>query len=60
MFIQFESIAKTEFETIYNCKVLPTGLFVDLNLPFLSTSPDGLIGDDAIVQIKCPYLAKDF
>ncbi|KAL4083865.1 hypothetical protein QTP88_029181 [Uroleucon formosanum] len=57
--IQFESIAKTEFETMYNLKVLPAGLFVDFNLPFLAASPDGLIGNDAIIEIKCPYSAKD-
>jgi len=45
---------------MYNCKVLPAGLFVDFNLPFLAASPDGLIGNDAIIEIKCPYSAKDF
>lgn len=58
--IQFESIAKTEFETMYNLKVLPAGLFVDFNLPFLAASPDGLIGNDAIIEIKYPYSTKDF
>lgn len=58
--IQFESIAKTEFETMYNCKVLPAGLFIDFKLPFLAASPDGLIGNDGIIEIKCPYSAKDF
>lgn len=62
--IQFESIAKPrakpKFETMYNLKVLPTSLFVDFNLPFLAASPDGLIENDAIVEIKCPYSAKDF
>jgi len=45
---------------MYNLKVLPTSLFVDFNLPFLAASPDGLIENDAIVEIKCPYSAKDF
>lgn len=44
---------------MYNLKVLPAGLFVDFNLPFLAASPDGLIGNDAIIEIKCPYSAKD-
>ena len=35
------------------------GLFVDLNLPYLAASPDGLIGDDSIIEIKCPISIKD-
>ncbi|KAF0760963.1 Exonuclease [Aphis craccivora] len=45
--IQFESIAKPEFETMYNLKVLPASLFVDFNLSFLAASLDGLIENDA-------------
>ena len=45
---------------MYNCKVLPAGLFVDFNLPFLAATSDSLIGNDAIIEIKCPYSAKDF
>lgn len=35
--------------------VIKCGLFVDLDKSFLAASPDGLIGDDAIIEIKCPY-----
>jgi hypothetical protein len=28
-------------------------------LPFLATKPDGLIGDDSIIEIKCPFSIKD-
>jgi len=45
---------------MYNCKVFPAGLFIDLNLPFLVASPAGLIGNYAIIEFKCPYSAKDF
>jgi hypothetical protein len=40
-------------------KILPSGLFVDMNLPFLAASPDGIIGDDSLVEIKCPASAKE-
>ncbi|KAF0766756.1 Exonuclease [Aphis craccivora] len=40
--IKFESIAKTEFDTMHNCKILLGGLFIDFNLLFLAASPDYL------------------
>jgi len=45
---------------MYNCKVVPVGLFIDFDLPFLAASPDCIIGNDAIIEIKYPYSAKDF
>lgn len=27
-------------------------------IPFLGASPDGLIGDDGIIEIKCPFAAR--
>ncbi|XP_035211258.1 uncharacterized protein LOC118185502 [Stegodyphus dumicola] len=35
------------------------GLFIDPANPFLCTSPDGLIGDIGLVEVKCPYSARD-
>lgn len=40
-------------------KVLPAGLFLDGEFNFLACSPDGLIKDQDILEIKCPYSAKD-
>ncbi|CAG9792585.1 unnamed protein product [Diatraea saccharalis] len=37
--------------------ITPCGLFIDEELPFLGASPDGLCGDDTIVEIKCPITA---
>ena len=39
--------------------VEPCGLFVDLDLPFLAASPDGLVRDDAVVEVKCPYTGRN-
>lgn len=33
------------------------GLFIDMELPYLAATPDGLLGEDAIVEIKCPSAA---
>lgn len=37
-----------------NLDINPTGIWLT-NSGFLGASPDGLIGDDTIVEIKCPY-----
>ena len=37
-----------------NC-VIPCGLFVRPDYSYLAATPDGLVGDNAIVEVKCPY-----
>ena len=29
------------------------------NAPYLARSPDGLVGDDGLVEVKCPYTPRD-
>ncbi|KAG8227302.1 hypothetical protein J437_LFUL004851 [Ladona fulva] len=36
-------------------RVTPAGLFIDEDKPYLAATPDGLIGEDGVVEIKCPY-----
>lgn len=55
---QMESVAIAQLECDYHLKVQPNGLFVDSEKPWLGASPDGLVGDDTIVEIKCPYVAQ--
>jgi hypothetical protein len=38
-----EVIAKKQLEAQLKIKILPSGLFVDIKLPFLAASPDGSI-----------------
>jgi len=35
------------------------GLFVDKHKTFLAASPDGLVEEDSIVEVKCPYKIVD-
>ncbi|KAF0756825.1 Alkaline nuclease [Aphis craccivora] len=35
------------------------GLIIDANFPYLATSLDGIVDDDFIVEIKCPFGVKD-
>jgi len=56
--ISHENIAKENLENVLKRKIEVVGLFVDSNLPFLAASPDGLILNDSLVEIKCPASAK--
>ncbi|CAH2088145.1 unnamed protein product [Euphydryas editha] len=38
-------------------QISPCGLFIDSEIPFLAATPDGIIGNDTIVEIKCPLSA---
>ncbi|XP_060853394.1 uncharacterized protein LOC132931411 [Rhopalosiphum padi] len=54
-----EHEARKKLEEIIKLDVQLSGLVIDTNFPYLAASPDGLVGDHAIVEIKCPYTAKD-
>lgn len=53
-----EDIARKSIESALNINIKHCGLFIDSEVPFLGASPDGLIGDDGIVEIKCPFAAR--
>lgn len=51
--INYEPVAKKIYETVWGVKVDDTGY-----IPHLINqggSPDGLVGDDGIIEIKCPF-----
>ncbi|XP_076280094.1 uncharacterized protein LOC143208964 [Lasioglossum baleicum] len=56
---QNEAAALAEFSTKENVKIEDCGLFIDASLRYLGASPDGLIGDDGIVEVKCPKTAEN-
>jgi putative phage-type endonuclease len=54
-----ESVAVAEFmettgRTVHNC-----GLFIAKEYPFLAASPDGIIDSTHVVEVKCPFSARD-
>jgi hypothetical protein len=57
---QHEADAIRLYQKTKNCKVLQSGMFVSLEHGFLGASPDGVIGEDGLVEVKCPWSAKDF
>lgn len=54
-----EKHAIKAFENQYGLIVEECGLFVDFEFPYLAASPDGLIGTADIIEVKCPYAARD-
>ncbi|GFU76154.1 yqaJ domain-containing protein [Trichonephila clavipes] len=50
-----EEIARKQHEREYSTEVKICSLFVDKDKPFLCASPDGLVGEDGLIEIKCPY-----
>lgn len=51
---EFESKAREAYECLSGHFVTETGFWVHDLLPWLGASPDGLIGGDGLVEIKCP------
>jgi putative phage-type endonuclease len=54
-----EERARMELEAVENISIQPCGLFIDEEYPFLGATPDGIVGDHGIVEIKCPSSAAE-
>ena len=48
-----ESEAKKLYTLLYNEDVSEVGFVINDEFPFCGVSPDGLIGDDRVVEVKC-------
>jgi len=46
-------------EATCNLKTIECSLFVCVEHPYLGSTPDALVDDDALVEIKCPYKGRD-
>lgn len=55
-----EDVALRCFEDVTGFTVKKCGLFIDESKPFVAASPDGVLeSQDALVEVKCPFTAKD-
>lgn len=54
---KYEIYAIRKFEIMKKCKTFECGLFASLKYPFLASSPDRLVNDQYVVEVKCPYSA---
>jgi putative phage-type endonuclease len=55
--IDHEPIARAMYETHLNCDVDQVGFILHPELKMTGASPDGLVGDKGLVEIKCPNTA---
>ncbi|XP_064465681.1 uncharacterized protein LOC135377293 [Ornithodoros turicata] len=53
-----EPIAIAKLQDELGVTVSPCGLVVDQEFAYLAATPDGLVGDDTVVEVKCPYSAR--
>jgi len=49
-----EPLARCQYEVLNNVWVIETGLVDHPKIKSLAASPDGLVGDDGLLEIKCP------
>lgn len=49
-----EPVARTMYEFMRNATVTEVGLVLHPTIDMACASPDGLVGDDGLVEIKCP------
>lgn len=54
----YESKAISSFEAYTGLKVKRCGLFVCVHMPYLGASPDGLVSNDSVIEVKCPYTGR--
>lgn len=52
--LEQEPFARAAYEIQENVLVEPCGFVLHPELEFFGCSPDGLVGDDGMIQIKCP------
>lgn len=55
---EHEAAEKSDVEKEWDNKVQKCGLFIHPEHFYLGAIPDGLIGDDGLLKIKCPVSVK--
>ena len=55
----YESIAIKEYQRVSGNHVSECGTFVKPEHPFVASSPDGIVSDDLLIEVKCPFLSRD-
>ena len=58
--LESEPKAIVKYEIATKTRVSPTGFWVNPEFPFLGCSPDGLVGNDTVVEIKALKIFKQY
>lgn len=53
--IEIEPEARSMYSMITGADVIESGIVTNSDIPGVGASVDGLVGDDALVEIKCPH-----
>ena len=56
---RYESLVVEKYEDLTNTKTRECGLFVSAQNPMLGASPDRIVNDKLLVEVKCPYVARN-
>ncbi|CAM1154303.1 Uncharacterised protein r2_g4267 [Pycnogonum litorale] len=56
---QYESVALAKFSRTHNLEVKSVGLCISVDHPYLAATPDGFIGSDTTIEVKCPYSGRE-
>lgn len=56
----YELTARMMYRKRTGNEVKDGAMYAHLDMPYLTASPDGLVGDDGLVEIKCPYGMDNF
>jgi putative phage-type endonuclease len=56
----FEDIAISIYSSINNVKIIEVGLLIHEKYKWLGASPDGIMCNNKLIEIKCPYSRKIF
>jgi putative phage-type endonuclease len=55
---QYEPVAVAKFEALHKVKTTECGIMVSSTHPYIAASADRLLGEDTVVEVKCPYTAR--
>ena len=52
-------MAVDKYEELKSVKTSPCGTFVSLSMPYISSTPDRLVDENTVLEVKCPYVCRD-
>ena len=55
---KYEHVAVEKFEARWGIKTEPCGIFVSQTHPQLAASPDRIVDQDTVLEVKCPYARR--
>ncbi|CAH4030452.1 unnamed protein product [Pieris brassicae] len=53
-----EKVALQQYMEETNLQVFECRFFISSECPYLGASPDGILGDETIIEVKCPYSSR--